>query len=720
MRALTILILVITTVISILNMIIILVTNYKFRDRMSSGGKKVLFFADISAAVSVLSVMIVIIVLILEIFGNDDTGILFFAIGMNVTTADCAIILRFRGFQNEILSSALMRNQQILNERNKIMINISHEIRTPMNTIIAMKEVLLNDNSLPDAYKEKLGSISEASTSLLHVINNLIDFTKIEAQHLDIIETNYVLKELLQTIVDRSRTPITEKNIDYKVTVDSGIPSVLHGDDVRIVQVITNLLDNAYKFTNTGVIAIDVSYKRLSEDKINLIVTVQDTGMGIPERERPLVFGSSTVNTSRDDHRQKGAGLGLLISKSIVDIMGGTISFETESGVGTNFHVTIPQMVVDANPIGTFNPGSNKTGRFMFKASGARVLIVDDNIVNLFVAKELLENYEIEVQTASSGQECLDILNSNVFDIIFMDYVMPGMDGHETLKKIRETGLEHLKKVPVVALTAQTMSGAEKIYKDEGFDGYLAKPLNVDSLEEVLLTLLPGRYIVKKAIVQMPEIDPEIEKQSWYQRLSQILEGVNVKQGLSLCGNDYFSYVNLLRVIFNDGMNQINKLKFACDQNNLDDYRITVHAMKSVTASAGDEKLSNICRIHEENAKNGNIEYIRNNVHELIALYRELLSKIDTALQRENSISGKTLPKSRVDTGNDTIANMLKELKAALEYFDVDVAEKILDQFDSVVLTPEQEAAITKAREYLMLFNYDEARKALDAGFTMN
>ncbi|MBP5331948.1 MAG: response regulator, partial [Lachnospiraceae bacterium] len=476
MSALTILLLVITMVVSILNMIIVLVTNYKFRERMSTGGKRVVFFADLNAAIGVIAVMINIIVLILEIFENNETGTLFFAIGLFIATFDSAIVLRFRGFQNELISSALMRNQQILNERNKIMANISHEIRTPMNTIIAMNEVLLNDNSLPDVYKEKLNSISEASTSLLHVINNRIDFTKIESQHLDVIETNYVLKELIQSIVDRSKAPIVEKNIDFKLSVDNAIPSVLHGDDIRIIQVVTNLLDNAYKFTNTGVIAVDVSHRRLSEDKIELIFSVQDTGMGIPEKERQIVFNKSTVNSTRDDHRQKGAGLGLLISKSIVDIMGGSITFETESGVGTRFLVTIPQMVVDANPIGKFNAGGNKSGRFMFKASGARALIVDDNIVNLFVAKELLERYEIEVQTASGGQECLDIVNGNVFDIIFMDYVMPGMDGHETLRKIRSLGLEHLNKVPVVALTAQTISGAEKIYKDEGFDGYLSKP----------------------------------------------------------------------------------------------------------------------------------------------------------------------------------------------------------------------------------------------------
>ena len=196
-----------------------------------------------------------------------------------------------------------------------------------------------------------------------------------------------------------------------------------------------------------------------------------------------------------------------------------------------------------------------------------------------------------------------------------------------------------------------------------------------------------------------------------------MLEGVNVKQGLSLCGNDYFSYVNLLRVIYNDGMNQINKLKFACDQNNMEDYRITVHAMKSVTASAGDEQLSNICRIHEENAKNGDTEYIRNNVNDLIRLYRELMKKIDTALQRENSISGKAMPKSRVDAGEDNIVRMSRDLKYALESFDVDEAEKILDQFDGVVLTKEQEAAVAKVREYLLLFNYDEALKAWGAVF---
>ncbi|MBO4415796.1 MAG: response regulator [Lachnospiraceae bacterium] len=722
MSALAILILVVTTVLSVLNMIIVMFTNNKFRERMSTGGKKVLLLADLSAGISVIAVMTNIIVLILEIFENNlesnETATLFFALSLLVTTADAAIILRFRGYQNERISSALMRNQQILNERNKIMANISHEIRTPMNTIIAMNEILLNDNSLPDIYKEKLNSISDASTSLLHVINNLIDFTKIESQNLDVIETNYVLKELIQTIVDKTKPPIIEKNVDFKITVSEDIPSVLHGDDIRIIQVISNVLDNACKFTNSGVIAVNVKYNKTTEDEIILIFEIQDTGMGIPERERQIVFNSSTINSSKDDHRQKGAGLGLLISKNIIDRMGGSISFETESGVGTTFKIFIPQIVVDTNPIGQFNAGESKNGRFMFKASGARALIVDDNIVNLFVAKELLERYDIEVQTASNGQECLDIVTGNLFDIIFMDYVMPGMDGHETLKRIRSMGLPHLGKVPVIALTAQTMTGADKVYKEEGFDGYLSKPLNVDSLEEVLLNLLPGRFIVKKVVVEMPELDPEIEKQSWYQRLSGILEGVNVKKGLSLCGNDYFSYINLLRVIYNDGMNQVNKLRFAADQGHLDDYRITIHAMKSVTASAGDEILSEKCKEHEERAKNGDIEFIKENVSEIIERYRALMNKIDMVLQREIGIRGKAA-KNKVETNGENIRMLAGELNTALESFDVDEAEKVLEQFEGISLSKEQEKAIEKVRDSLLLFRYDEASEVVKSVFNL-
>lgn len=722
MSALTILILVVTTVISVLNMIIVMFTNNKFRERMSSGGKKVLILADISAGIGVVAVMANIIVLVLQIFENNSesnqTVILFFALSLLVTTCDSALILRFRGYQNERISSALMHNQQILNERNRIMANISHEIRTPMNTIVAMNEVLLNDNSLPDVYKEKLHSISEASSSLLHVINNLIDFTKIESQNLDVIETNYVLKELIQTIVDKGKPPIVEKNVDFKINVDEEIPSVLHGDDIRIIQIVSNLLDNACKFTNSGVIAVDVKYTRTDEDRIMLIFEIQDTGMGIPERERQIVFNSSTINTSKDDHRQKGAGLGLLITKNIVDRMGGEITFDTESGVGTTFKVSIPQIVVDVNPIGRFNAGESKNGRFMFKASGARALIVDDNIVNLFVAKELIERYDIEVQTASSGQECLDLVKGDLFDIIFMDYVMPGMDGHETLKHIREMGLAHLEKVPIIALTAQTMSGADKVYRDEGFDGYLAKPLNVDSLEEVLLNLLPGRFIVKKAIVETPELDPEIEKQSWYQRLTGVLEGVNVKKGLSLCGNDYFSYINLLRVIYNDGMNQLNKLRFAVDQGNLEDYRITVHAMKSVTASAGDDRLSELCKEHEDHAKNGDIGFIREKVDDIVARYRALMSKIDMVLQREIGIRGKT-PKNKVETSGESIRKLVGDLNNALETFDVDEAEKVLEQFDGISLGEEQEKALGKIRDELQLFRYDEAKEILKSAFDL-
>ena len=719
MTTAAILILVIATALSVMNMIIVLITNYKFRERMSEGGRMVLLLADISAVMGIISVLSNIIVLILILFDDQARGALVSAICILITTANVAVILRFRGFQNQKINMALMRNQQILAERNKILANISHEIRTPMNTIMGMNEVLLKENDLPDGYKEKLISISEASGALLHVINNLIDFTKIESQHLDIIETNYVLKELLQGIVDAEKPSITAKNIDFRITVNEQIPSVLRGDDIRIIQVINNILDNACKFTNTGLIAVDVDYEQVAEDRIKLIFKIQDTGMGIPEREREFVFRSSSVNNTRDDHRQKGAGLGLLISKNILDRMGGSINYETEIGVGTTFTLIVPQMVVDANPIGVFKGADENNKTYMFRAPGARVLVVDDNIVNLFVAKEILERYDIEVQTASSGQECIDIVNGNIFDIIFMDYVMPGMDGQETLKKIRSFGIDYLNRVPIVALTAQTSSGAGKVYRDEGFDSYLSKPLSVENLEDVLLKLLPSRFIIKKTVAQTEESDAELEleRQSWYQRLVSVLDGVNVKKGLSLCRNDYDSYINLLRVIYSDGKNQIGKIRTAIAHDDMENYRITIHAIKSVTASAGDDELSAMCAEHEERSKANDFDYIRENVDTLVDKYSVLLKKIDVALLRESEFRGRTKQKVRTESGAEEIRKLASDLLAALENYEIDEAEKAIAQLDSLKLGEAREKAVSEIKDRLLMFDYEEASKIVKNSF---
>ena len=715
MDALTLIILLAGTGISIFNMVMIVFTNYKFRERMAEGGQKIIVLADFSAGLCIISVMLCIINIILLVFGKNDAAILFSTMGAFIASLNVMFIMRFRGIQNQKIGEALKQNEQLLAERNKIMANVSHEIRTPMNTIIGTNEVLLSDESMPAVFKEKLGNISEAGTALLHVVNNLIDFTKIESKRLDILESNYNVKDLITSIVDSARNAIHEKNLDFKVNIDRNIPSVLHGDDVRIMQVVSNILDNACKFTNMGIISLEVSARKQSDDMILLCFEIKDTGIGIPEHERKTVFNASMVNNSRDDHRQKGAGLGLLISKNIIDGMHGAISFETELGSGTQFNVSIPQQIIDASPIGELDGMKNSGRHYMFTAPGAKVLVVDDNIVNLFVAKEILEKYDIDVTTASSGQECLDILGGEIFDIIFMDYVMPGMDGHETLIKIRELGTDYFSRVPVVALTAQALNGAEKVYKDEGFEDYLSKPLKVNELESTLLRLLPVKSIVHREYEPGEELD--LENQQWYRRISSVLKDVDVKKGLSHCGNEYSAYMNLLRTIASDGDNQISKLNTAFAQASMDDYRIATHTMKSVTASAGATTLSEFCKEHEDHARFNDINYIRNHFQSLLDGYKAFLSKIETVLQREGEMKGRPKVTQRKDADDKEISELADKLLDALDQFDVDEAENVLARLDELSIGQERQNAVAQARNQLILFDYDKAAEAIRKAF---
>ncbi|MCR5686384.1 MAG: response regulator [Lachnospiraceae bacterium] len=715
MNTITLIMLLGATGISIFNMVMVIYTNYKFRDRMAEGGQKVVALADLTGGLGIVSVMGCIINIIMYIFEKDEASMLFLSIGLLISSLNVMLIMRFRGIQNQKLGDTLRRNEELLNERNKIMANVSHEIRTPMNTIIGTNEVLLNDDDMPSVFKEKLGNISEAGNSLLHVVNNLIDFTKIESKRLDILETNYNVRELIINIVDSSRNAIHEKNLDFKINIDNDIPSVLHGDEVRIMQVVSNILDNACKFTNKGIISLDIRAKKVSEDQVLLCFEIQDTGIGIPEHERRTVFNASMVNNSRDDHRQKGAGLGLLISKNIIDGMHGAISFETEVGTGTQFNITIPQAIIDATPIGELDGIKGCGKHYMFTAPGAKVLVVDDNIVNLFVAKEILEKYDIDVTTASSGQECLDIVNGNVYDIIFMDYVMPGMDGHETLVKIREQGSEYLNRVPVVALTAQALNGADKIYREEGFEDYLSKPLKVDELENVLLKLLPEKSIVHKDFGPGEELD--LEGQQWFRRITSVLKDVDVRKGLSHCGNEYSAYMNLLRTIASDGDNQLAKLNTAFEQTNLDDYRIATHTMKSVTASAGAMSLSQFCKEHEDHARFNDVNYIRNHYQTLLDGYKNFLNRIETVLQREGEVKGRPKNPIRKNADSQVVKDLAAKLLDALDQYDVDEAEKLLTALDELSLKKECQQAVAQARNQLILFDYDKAAEAIKNAF---
>ena len=373
--------------------------------------------------------------------------------------------------------------------------NMSHEIRTPMNAILGMDEMILRTQPAEPVRKYAL-NIQSAGKTLLSIINGILDFSKIESGKMDLIPVEYSFASVMNDIVNMTAKKAQDKGLTYNLTVSEDIPSVLLGDEIRIRQIMLNLINNAVKYTHEGSVSVDVSFDRTSE---MLMVTVSDTGIGIKEEDLGKLFGSFQRLEEDKNRNIEGTGLGLNIAMRLVEMMEGTIDVKSTYGEGTTFAARMKQKVVDETPVGDFARSISQMQAHTEEytpsllAPGARVLIVDDNEMNLEVIGSLLEETKIRVTTASSGPECLELLKEKTFDVVFLDQMMPGMSGTQTLTEIKKQKLAE--NTPIIALTADAIVGARDNYLKEGFTDYLSKPVMYDALEAILLKYLDPSLI---------------------------------------------------------------------------------------------------------------------------------------------------------------------------------------------------------------------------------
>ncbi|MCR5788493.1 MAG: response regulator [Lachnospiraceae bacterium] len=375
--------------------------------------------------------------------------------------------------------------------------NMSHEIRTPMNAIIGMDEMILRSAPGEPIRKYAL-DIQSAGKTLLSIINDILDLSKIESGKMELIPVEYSFSSVMNDVVNMTMKKAQDKGLAYNLNVSEDIPSVLLGDEIRVRQVMLNLINNAIKYTPEGSVSVEVSYNRETE---KLRVRVIDTGIGIKNEDLGRLFGSFERLEEERNRNIEGTGLGLNITMRLVSMMDGTIGVISRYGEGTTFTAEMKQTVIDETPVGDFAQNllrlQEQTEEFKTAliAPKARVLVVDDNDMNLEVIEGLLEETKMKVVTAESGQECIDILREQTFDIIFLDQMMPGMSGIQTLEQLRK---EHLADdTPVIVLTADAIVGARDNYISEGFSDYLSKPVMYTALETILFKYLKPELIRK-------------------------------------------------------------------------------------------------------------------------------------------------------------------------------------------------------------------------------
>lgn len=376
--------------------------------------------------------------------------------------------------------------------------NISHEIRTPINAVLGMNEMILRESQNPDIISYAK-DIEGAGRNLLSLINDILDISKIESGKMELVPVEYDLGSVLSDSYNTVYLRAKEKNLDLLIQNNEFIPRGLYGDEVRIRQILTNLLTNAVKYTKAGSVCIKANYVQISADMINLIFSVSDTGIGLTKEQEKELFGDYKRFDEKENRNIEGTGLGLSITRTFIDMMDGKIEVESERGKGSTFTVTIPQKIVVDRPLGNMNErmsggeATNKTKRQGLVAPEARVLVVDDVEMNLKVFRNLLKASKIQIDTCLSGEECLVAIQKKQYDIIFLDHMMPNMDGVETFQHIKEGHNHKNVDTPVVMLTANAIVGAEDEYRSLGLDDYLSKPIQWERLEEMI-----QKYLDKK------------------------------------------------------------------------------------------------------------------------------------------------------------------------------------------------------------------------------
>ncbi|MBQ7972231.1 MAG: response regulator [Lachnospiraceae bacterium] len=609
--------------------------------------------------------------------------------------------------EEQELTKRLIESKEQAEEANKaktmFLANMSHEIRTPMNAIMGTAEMILREKPSPSV-EEKVNSIRNAGNILISIINDILDFSKIESGKMNVNEADYRPGFLIKDITENTRHRLDEKGIKFNVHVKESLPRVLRGDETHVRQILTNILNNAVKYTREGFVTMNVDWE-LNNGTALIRVSVEDSGCGISEESMKTLFNSFERADMIKNRTIEGTGLGLAITKRLVESMGGSISVKSTYGKGSIFSFYIFQGIVDYAPTGDYNiltqteekelQSNNET----FIAPMAKVLAVDDNITNIKVIQGILDMYQIRVDTALSGEECLRKLERNHYHLILMDQMMPVMDGIETAARIREFPDKEIRSVPIIAVTANAIRGSREMFLEKGFQDYISKPMDLTVLERVLKTYLPADFIYY------------VDKYNPKAALSKniIIPQVDVEKGIANYGNSRSRYMQILRYIYDDGEEQITRMQHQIAEKKYDSYIFDAHALKGLAKGIGAEQLSELAKRQEYAAREKEYDIIEEEADVLFEQYRMLLANIKFVFM-ENGISfeEEKAEGSRTITGAE-FASLLIELGESIDMMEQKESEKQIKFLLNCRLEDSKRKLLEKARTAIRSFDYEEA-----------
>ena len=631
------------------------------------------------------------------------------------------------------LEAALNEARDANNAKTNFLANMSHEMRTPLNAIIGLSELTLGTGTLDEECFSNCERVYNAGMTLLSTVNDILDISKIEAGKFQIFPVEYDLPSLLNDTITQSILYMGEKPIEFKLDINENLPSRLCGDDLRVKQILNNLLSNAFKYTRMGKVELSINCS-IDNDSVWLSIRIQDTGIGIRKEELKNLYSAYSQLDSNYTRKIEGTGLGLSITKRIVEMMEGTITAESEYGKGSVFSVKLRQKLVNNEVIGkeivnslvTFRYADQKRVRnsklTRIRLPYAHVLVVDDVVNNLDVVKGMLKPYGMQVDCVTNGPEAIDAIRSekNKYNAIFMDHMMPGMDGVEAVRIIREEiGTEYARTVPIIALTANAILGSEKMFLEKGFQAFISKPIEIGRLDTVIHEWVRNKDY-EKSMEQvningqdLPNIRSGHDRRVFNDRRSgidrrsfgRVINGIDLDKGILRFSGDEESYLRVLHSYAANTPPLLEQMQ-RVTKDNLADYAVTVHGIKGSSRGICAEQIGTKAEALEKAAKEGNFNFVTANNASLISTIRKLIEDIEAMLAEitpENSKPKKEKPDMAV----------LSKLLAACEAYDMDGVDSAMEEIESCEYTLD-DGLVVWLKENVEKMNFTQIKERLE------
>lgn len=585
--------------------------------------------------------------------------------------------------------------------------NMSHEIRTPMNAIVGLSDIIMEESKGRKVHGYAC-DIKASAHNLLALINDILDLSKVEAGKMELISAEYHIKSLVSEVLNMMDIVASQHGLVVESEYDMTIPCCYVGDESRIKQILVNLLNNALKFTKEGYVKISVSGMPEEEDDTErLIFQIEDTGCGIREEDIERIFENFKQLDSKRNRSAEGTGLGLSITKRLAELMQGTIKVESEYGKGSTFIVEILQKVADTRPLSEVPKPEARREEALepFTVKDYKVLVVDDNVINRKVARSFLQSYGLEITEAGSGMEAIELVRRTMFDIIFMDHMMPMMDGIEAVHNIRNECGENGRMPIIIALTANAMEGVRELFLANGFQEFITKPLDRRSMHRVLLKWIPEEKRVKGGSwINHLELNNDI-----FQKV--VIEGIDTDEVAGHYAGSLEEYNELLKLYCLDGKRKLKVLQQLWAEQNYEGYGIEVHALKSASANVGAIRLSSRAKEQEKAVNRGDLAFAGSHVSRLLEEYEEQLVHIQRYLEANREEERMTVKSRKIEK-----AELLQKTESALdslENFEAKECARKIEEILEYHLEDSIEAALEDIKEQLKLYEDEAAEQML-------